>query len=487
MSTDSNDTIELELDATPSYPQRTPGLGPLASAIVAVRLAKTRTELEAAILPARAWPEGSDKAKLRAVLKECEARIRGQVTRVAPPAPVAEPVSFKAEDQAVDLTTIWGPLWAGLAQGLHERPYQRRWGTPMATQPPTGNPADMGRIRQAMPVVATPVVPSVMPEDNAYLTRVAVRKSDIVAGAKSDGSGVLIGWMGFGEMTRGNIAAVLASVGLPTDWTPKGKTAHNHAAAALAELTNQGRILRAERGRHVRGTAMGIGTFAGLPRNYVARWTVGNPTHGQVGEHMGEIILTAALTVAGNLDCEGNIELCEHVRVEFNRRIHNEVLKAGEVTDWLRETIVTRFGGVRLGVGWYIPHSSAVDCERLCEALSNAWGQAWILPALPVSTSDQLRKGLVRGLTDEADAVLAELEAQRVAARKERPGSDIGPRAAASMLARVREVFMRSRGYAELLGPEMVAVLRGHLGDAVATLEPLCDDTAQRFSMLDLT
>jgi hypothetical protein len=340
-------------------------------------------------------------------------------------------------------------------------------------------PQALGRVRDAGGGVGAPVRTSAqVGEDTASMRQLVTRRS-VVIGAKTEGSGVLLGWSGFGEHTRTGILAALAQAGHPAHWAPSPHSAHAHASEALRALSAGGRVVRAERGVRRGG--------AGTLRTYVARWTVGDPAHGLVGESMGPVALTAALTINGALDLDGDVELATIVRVEFNRRCNAEVFPAGDVTTWLRSVLIARFYAVRLGGAWYVPHECAPGAEALCQALaSNGWGNDWILPALPVATTDQLRAGLTRGLISEAETVLTEFEAQRTSARRDRAGGDIGPRAAATLLARLRDVHDRARDYAGMLGAAYVAPIRARLVAALATIEAQCDDTAQRFAMMDL-
>lgn len=321
-----------------------------------------------------------------------------------------------------------------------------------------------------------------VPDPSRAEVRAAITGREIVVGAQEAGSGVLLGWAGLGEHTLPGIRAALTRAGLPETWAPNSRSAHAHAAAALTTLTTSGRILRSERGRRARSTTW----IDGTPRSHVARWTVGNPTHGSVGDAMGIVALSAGLTSDGQLDLTGDTDLVNHVRAEFNRRVDSEVYPAGEVTYWLRAVLVTRFAAVRLGANWYVPARHATPAERLCEELARGWGADWILPALPVATTNQLRAGLVRGLASDADAVLAEFEMQRASARADRPGGDIGPRAAATLLGKVKDIYQRSASYREMLGSEYVAGIRTKLEEVIGQIEPLCDASVSRFAMLDL-
>lgn len=327
---------------------------------------------------------------------------------------------------------------------------------------------------------AAPAAVSV-PEMDARDTRAAVRARDVIVGAREAGSGVMLGWGGLGEATRVEIIGWLADVGLPESWAPTAKSDHFHASAALMTLAQSGRVVRTERGRQR------VQRPDGAYRAYVARWTVGNPLHGQVGDRFGLTVLTAALTSTGVLDLDGDPELCARVREEYARRqAGGGVYPAGEVTDWLRDLLVYRFAAVRLGGGWYVPQGHAEIAERLCERVARGWGRDWILPALPIATTDQLRAGLVRGLAKEADAVLKELEDQRKAARKDRPGGDITADAAQTLLGKLQTVYERAKGYSLILGGAFTAEIRTKLEDAVSVVSAVCGPAGVRFALMDL-
>lgn len=497
--------IEIELHDTPT--KDTKPQSPHAIAIAAIRSAPDRATLARIIEPLRAWPEGPDKETARAALRQRDSELRAKA-----PTPPIPPATFSLGA----LQQAWRNLFGSLARTVGSEVRLRAAQTahaPLAPVAPVQAPemggentvpeapqtvapdlqaAVTGAINLAAPTTrplgyrapsmqrqAIPVV------TEAQSTRAAVRQQDVVIGAREGGSGVLTGWAGQGEMTRSGIVEVLQGAGFPESWAPAPKSDHFHASAALTTLTNQGRVLRTERGRQINASAIGTGNPF---RRYVARWTVGNPLHGQVGDKFGQVVLTAGLTPSGALDMDGDPALTERVSKEYERRRgEGGVYPAGEVTDWIRYVLVYRFAAIRLGANWYIPVSHAEAAERLLGALAGRWGNAWILPALPVATTDQLRAGLVRGLVAEADAVIVEFEAQREAARADRPGGDIGPKSAASLLGRLKEVYERAKGYATLLEPRFTASVRARLEACLAVVEPLCDDTATRFAMMDLT
>ena len=98
-------------------------------------------------------------------------------------------------------------------------------------------------------------------------------------------------------------------------------------------------------------------------------------------------------------------------------------------------------------------------------------------------TTDQLRDGLVRGLTDEVVAVIADLAALvNEAADAKRP---VGERAAATLARRLGECSDRAHGYAALLGDERVATVRREIAGARDRVEPYLSEAAKRGAALE--
>lgn len=304
--------------------------------------------------------------------------------------------------------------------------------------------------------------------------RGALRTGDLIAGAVATGHGVLVSWSGKGELTRAQIVSLVAAAGCPADWAPAARTAHAQAGAALDTLNGRGYVVRAARS----------GGKTAAERGYKARWTVGAITHGGVvGGQLGTTVLVATLSLDGRLELDGDATLAAEVRVEFDRRTGGEVVGSADVTAWLRSVLVGHLGAVRLGGSYYVPRASVDQAVALCQEVATVWGCDWMLPALPIATSDQLRAGLANGLAAEAQDVLDELEAQRAAATKDGK-SEIGSRAAATLLAKLIKVQDRAAGYAALLGEKETARVRGAIGKAVETIRPLVSDTTQRGNLI---
>lgn len=299
---------------------------------------------------------------------------------------------------------------------------------------------------------------------------------DMVAGAAAAGEAVLVGWSGKGELTREQISARLETAGLPTNLTPAARTAHAQAGRSTTEACGTKYDVTAER----RGS---------LPEGaapYAARWNISTPIHGAaIGQPASTTIGCVTLMADGTLATEGPADLCAAIQAEYQRRIAGEVFQSADVTAWMRGVVCGTLGGVQLGGVYYVPRTGAARAEALCTSVAAVWGTNWITPALPVATSDQLRRGLVRGLSDEAAEILADLATQRkiaaqTAADGKRKTADIGTRAAATFMLKLRTVAERALSYGALLGPELVTELRATVLAALETVEPLMDPAAQR-------
>jgi hypothetical protein len=484
--------IELYDNPAPVRPGFGPEATPLSRALQAISAAPDLASLSLAIAPCKAWPEGPDRVKAREALAKRLAELTPiSLPGALPPSGAGMPVIRinGALPTTTPPVTAGAPPPSGYPYGQPNRAPDGGDGGSMVSAVPTSPGRDIFAQRRVAAGLSETArmsrpLPTVLPPTRTEVKQ-AISAREIVVGAKEEGSGILTGWAGSGELTRAQILAALAGSGYPEAWAPAPKSDHFHASAALLTLTQQGRILRSERGRFQQ-VAIGQGA-EGPYRRYTARWTIGDPTHGQVGETFGLTVLTAGLTAGGALDLAGDAGLIARVREEYSRRQgEGGVYPAGEVTEWLRTALIYRFSAVRLGANWYIPHAHAESAERLLCAISVLWGQAWILPALPVATTAQLQSGIVRGLSGEAEAVLAEFDTQRAVARADRPGSDIGPKSAATLIGKLRDVYVRAKEYAVLLGPDSTKKIRARLEAALAVIEPLCDDSVQRFALLDL-
>lgn len=290
-----------------------------------------------------------------------------------------------------------------------------------------------------------------------------LKAGDLVAGAAAAGHGVLVGWKGDGDMTRAKLVATLARAGLPIEWAPDAASARAQAGRAVGALGSEGYDVSAEK-KSKRQTVE--------VKPYDNRWTVGNVNHeGTVGDKFGEIVLVVTLT-GDELEIEGDPELAARVKADYAEKIGQELYRSSDVTTWLYKVLRDELDAVRFGVGWYVPRTHAATAARLCEAFSSLpWGADWIVPALPVATSEQLRSGILRGLSDEVAAVMNQLENERVTAVTKENRQDIGQKRATTFLRMLREIGGRVVAYGALLGDGRVSSLRSQIQSAIEELE----------------
>lgn len=74
-----------------------------------------------------------------------------------------------------------------------------------------------------------------------------VRHTEVVAGARTNASGIFLGFNGLGTLTRAELAAVISAAGMPSDWLPAAKSAHAQAGRIVGGLHRHGYIVRAAR------------------------------------------------------------------------------------------------------------------------------------------------------------------------------------------------------------------------------------------------
>jgi len=293
------------------------------------------------------------------------------------------------------------------------------------------------------------------------------RTEDLVAGAAAEGHGALIGWCGAGSLTRSKLAEILEVAGCPASWLKATKSARAYAGQAVMSLNASGLVARA------------------VPGGPSPRWlvgTVGASGAEGAGEAYGLVKLAVTLTDDG-LVYEGDTVLATRVQGHFDAAIGSESVTAGEITRWLRGILIDQLGAVAFGGAYYVPRSSVDLAGRLCEELSRVWGSQWIVPALPVATSEQLSEGIARGLEAEV-AGIAEESAKARAARAEKSGADIGAKAATTYLLRLTAIAERVASYAPLIGDARVARIRKAANEVILSLQDLSHDTAVRGALI---
>lgn len=313
------------------------------------------------------------------------------------------------------------------------------------------------------------------PAADVKVTVAQLRPGNIIAGATAADCGVQIAWRGLGEKTVGALRDIRTIAGCPASWDPVTKAPDTHATRAVDALKRAGyQVQHLERDDE---------------SDYDERWHVGSAGSSRPGEPFGVTKLTVTLT-GGELEFEYADEvgedLAQDVRAEFSRRVAAEIFNASDVTGWLSKILRTQLGAVRLGPGYYVPVENKAAAEALCHALaSSGWGRDWMLPALPIMTSEQLSEGIFRGLEVELAAVEKSLAKKREEAKK-KGKSEIGVRAAAGSWREFAEVADRAKAYALLLGEAKVAPIRERIALAMGSVEPLIDDVSMRFAALDL-
>ncbi len=376
---------------------------------------------------------------------------------------------------------------------------------PGITHTPTGPSVFDGPRRTLASVPVAPLVAPVVPVPVAPINSHA-----FVAGAAAEGHGILSGWDGRGTLTRPEFTETLAANGFPLDWAPAAKSAHAQAGRVLGQLNSLGYVVRADRtksqkrkaagtddrehaemvardakeeGAHRAADAIMVKQVGGVA-TWRARWMVGTTSnHATVGGAYGDIVMVATLDGKGELwlDTE-NHALRERVRADFEAAIATEVYSAADVSDWLKHQLVSRFRACRIGGNYYIKRQHAEDAERLLTAFSRRWGQNWLIPALPVATSEQLRSGIAGGLGREIDDVIAEYRDAVAKAKEEH--RDMGARLATSLHERLHTLAERATAYALLLGDGYVAGLRAKCVEASELIQESMSDISIRFGLI---
>lgn len=336
-----------------------------------------------------------------------------------------------------------------------------------------GEPAIIARQRDEIATLRTKV---------AQLEAQTTLAKSVVAGAKAEGSGVFLGFAGLNPVTRAQLAATLADAGAPAEWLPAAKSAHAQAGRVVGELNRLGyvaRAIRAAKGSGRKNLATGQ-----VARDWKAAWSVGH-AHGsaQVGAQFGTVVLTVKISASDELRVFGDEGLAARVRAEFDAAVAGEVYGASDVTAWLQGILVRYFRAARVGGCWYVRAKYAVAAERLCTSLAKIWGRDWLLPAIPMSTCDQLRAGLVKSFTEEAERVLATY-ATELAAAKVEGKSEIGSKRAATLHSEIKSLAERAVEFSALFDSVSMATLRAKLSKAANEIGQSVDGITQRFELI---
>lgn len=307
-----------------------------------------------------------------------------------------------------------------------------------------------------------------------------IERDVVLAGAGAEGNGALVGWSGLGSLSRSEILATLADASLPAEWAPRSKSAVAHAGEVLGRLNLRGYVSRRAK------------TPAPRPgerrRDWAARWTVVrvDAANAGVGDSAGAVVLTVELRrESDELAVDGDAQLGASVLREYRELRDGEVYQAGDVTSWAVRLLRVHTGATPLGVGYYVPHGGRDVASRLAAALSARWGAGWICPLLPVATSQELRIGIARGLSDEVDRIGSSLARERAAAT-EASRADVSPAVAARLLRDLEAAQDRLAAYRALCGDDVIRPVAVKIAGLYATLGALADDASQRFALLDL-
>jgi hypothetical protein len=308
----------------------------------------------------------------------------------------------------------------------------------------------------------------------ARLEAKAKLAANVVAGAKVDAAGIFTGFGGLNPLTRAELAAAVADAGCRAEIMPAAKSAHAQAGRAVAALNAMGYVVRAARvPKHDPKDQT-------IVRSWRAKWTVSAASAAaNVGEAFGHVLLVATLTTDDRLVLEGREDLTARVRTDFETACAGEIYAAADVSAWLCGVLVSEYRAARVGGNWYVRARYAVEAERLCTSLSKKWGRDWLLPAIPMATTEQLCAGLVANFIREANAVgdAYDTECSKLATEKKQMGS----KRAATLLGEVRSLAERATSFASMFGESHLAELRTRLAAIGNKIAESTDGIAIRF------
>jgi hypothetical protein len=307
--------------------------------------------------------------------------------------------------------------------------------------------------------------------------RTQLTAGNVVAGAAAEGNYIMVGFAGGGELTVPFVRDLLTGLNFDRSFFPEGKSDHYHAGKAVSRVNHSGCISRAvSKGRQRNGREW---------QSVVARWKVGSAHTEHRDSRFGDRLFYVDLMKNGELRFTyadaNNVfahEVAERVENEYKRCRAEETLRSTDVGDWLKSLLVNRWNGAKLGGNWVVPREHAAECERLLDAVSMHWGNDWMMPPIPIASGQAVAKGLARGFISDVNDLFTRLANQR-APMLER-GSDLGPQAAATFLAKLMNIAERARTYAEVLGPDGLVEVRARARDLITELQPLASTAAQR-------
>jgi hypothetical protein len=313
------------------------------------------------------------------------------------------------------------------------------------------------------------------PAEYTALKPADLKEGKLVAVARSEGNGVVIAWNGRRTIQRAALGEALIKIG-ETELMPRANSARAQAGRTVGALNNAGYVVRAERRPVIKA--------GDTAPDYDARWTVGRVSHdipsgvevagGELPVALGQRVMQ--LTLRDDvLTVTGDEALGRSVLDGYQVRLGEELYQSGDITTWLGGVLRKHCDAIAFGaLGWYVPPKHAARAAGVCQAVaSTGFGAGWVLPGLPVTDSDMLRDGILRGLTDEVDGLMDRLATERSAAKETRESGDIGPKRASTFLADLRKIGERVVAYSVVLGDERVSAARERVRLAIVDLETL--------------
>lgn len=296
------------------------------------------------------------------------------------------------------------------------------------------------------------------PAEPTVLKPADLKTGQLVAVAHAHGHGCVIAWHGRHPIARGELRRALESLA-ESALLPRPNSPRAQAGRALTALNHHGLVVRAE--------PKPIGAL------YTARWTVGRVNHGGGdGDSLGRVVATATL-VDDTLTVSGSENLAVDIQASYRNLLDEQIYASADVTGWLGGILRKRCDAVEFGaLGWYVPPKHTAWANALCAAVKSAgFGVGWVVPGLPVTDGDRLRDGILGGLTEEVDRLMARLYTERTAAREARENGSIGPKRAATFLTDLRKIGERVAAYAVVLGDERVASAKAAIRAGIVELE----------------
>lgn len=311
----------------------------------------------------------------------------------------------------------------------------------------------------------------------------------LVAVARSEGNGVVIAWNGRRTIRRADLQTAMNAIGAG-ELMPKATSARAQAGRTVGALNSSGLVVRVER-RTVAPFVVGQPAKPAAP-SYAARWTIGRVRHdvatGETTEALGTRVLQVTLTEDDKLEFTGDTQLAETIRDGYEQRLGEELYQSGDLTTWLGGILRKHCDAVEFGaLGYYIPPKHAKRAGEICQAVASiGFGAGWVLPGLPVTDSDMLRDGILRGLTAEIDGLMERLATERAAAKESRDSGDIGAKRAETFIRDLRKIGERVVAYGVVLGDERVASAKARVNAALTELDQIrgADSGVERFRQI---